>query len=83
MIASIRVSTLQEENIHCITQTNIGFKLLIIYYLFIAMKHLLVLIFAFALFSCSQDDGACTETVCFGDGNCIEKPVEGASADCF
>ncbi|WP_344930962.1 hypothetical protein [Aquimarina addita] len=47
------------------------------------MKYLLFTIFAFAFFSCSQDDGPCTETVCFGDGNCIEKPIEGAGSDCF
>jgi len=45
------------------------------------MKYLLMFIFAFAFCSCSQDDGPCTETVCFGDGNCVERPVTGS--DCF
>jgi len=43
----------------------------------------LVLIFAFALFSCSQDDGTYTETVCFGDGNCFGKSAEEVDSDCF
>lgn len=47
------------------------------------MKYLLIPIFALTLFSCAQDDKPCTETVCYGDGNCIEKPVEGAGSDCF
>ncbi|WNH09584.1 hypothetical protein [Thalassobellus suaedae] len=46
------------------------------------LKHIIILaIIALSFISCTKQEGGCeTETVCFGDGNCIEKPIPGT---CF
>lgn len=48
----------------------------------VKLKHIILLAsIALSLTSCTDEDGGCeTETVCFGEGNCIEKPIEGT---CF
>lgn len=39
---------------------------------------LAITITMFCLSSCEKEDGGCeTETVCFGEGNCVEKPIPG------
>ncbi|WP_159020520.1 hypothetical protein [Algibacter sp. L3A6] len=45
------------------------------------LKHvLLAAIISLSFTSCTEDEGGCeTETVCFGAGNCIERPIAGSS----
>ena len=45
------------------------------------LKYLVLSIIIFTAISCTADETGCeTETVCFGEGNCVEKPIEGT---CF
>ena len=42
------------------------------------VHYVLLLSFAIISFSCTPEESECeTETVCYGDGNCIEKPIPG------
>ncbi len=44
------------------------------------LKHLLILT-SLIIMSCTKNEEGCeTETVCFGEGNCIERPIPGT---CF
>jgi hypothetical protein len=41
-------------------------------------EYLLIFAFIFAIKSCTPEESECqTETVCYGSGNCIEKPIPG------
>ena len=45
------------------------------------LKYIILSIIILNVTSCTGDDEGCeTETVCFGEGNCIEKPIPGT---CF
>ncbi len=48
----------------------------------VKLKYVLFLVLMSNFTACTNDDeaGCETETVCFGDGNCIERPVPGT---CF
>lgn len=46
------------------------------------LKFVVLLSFVLSVVSCTNEDQGCeTETVCFGDGNCIEKPIPGTCFD--
>ncbi len=44
------------------------------------MKFILFLVLLVGFASCTPEDNCETETVCYGEGNCIEKPIPGS---CF
>jgi len=45
------------------------------------LKYVLLLCFVITTISCTPEEPTCqTETVCYGEGNCIEKPIPGT---CF
>jgi hypothetical protein len=46
------------------------------------LKHIILAVtISFFFSSCTKEEGGCeTETVCFGAGNCIERPIPGS---CF
>ncbi|TDY63939.1 hypothetical protein DFQ06_0836 [Algibacter lectus] len=47
----------------------------------ILKRIILVATISLSFTSCTEEEGGCeTETVCFGAGNCIEKPIAGS---CF
>ena len=48
----------------------------------VKLKHIAILAMIILNFiSCTKEEGGCeTETVCYGAGNCIEKPIPGT---CF
>ncbi len=45
------------------------------------LKYIILSVIILNVISCTPEDGECeTETVCYGNGNCVEKPIPGT---CF